>query len=563
MAQYVEVNGQTIEFPDGMSAADMEGAIKANFMSIKPAEKPRQMSRMDKFLRGVRDPVDGAAQLLEKSLPAGLVNAGNSLNNWIAEKTGLLEKLPEGGLSAAISQQEKQYQAQRTASGESGFDGYRLMGNVASPANLAVAAKLPQAASFMGRVGVGALGGGAAASLNPVTEGDFWVEKGKQAAMGAGFGAATAPIVGGLSRAISPKASMNPNVAILKKEGVQPTIGQTLGGWANRAEEKAQSLPIMGDAISAARKRASDQLNKAAFNRALAPIGETLPKNVPLGGSAVEYTSSKLGAAYDKLLPKLTTQADDVFAGKVQSLQAMVKDGALDPKYATLFEKTLKTRVLDKFQGQNSISGQTLKDTESFLSSEIKRFGMSQDPDARLIGDALKEVQSELRGLVMRTNPQYATELKAINTGWANFKRVQNAAAKIGADDGVFTSAQLQNAVRALDKSKDKARFAEGNALMQDLSGAAKSQMSGKVADSGTAGRLMLGSGALASGVINPAIPAGLLGGASAYTPQVQALLRGLVSSRPQSAQSIADAIRKSSPYFVPLGAQVGVGLLD
>lgn len=532
-------------------------------LAEKPEQTPQQMPRMDKFLRGVRDPLEGAAQLLEKSLPAGVVNAVNAANNWIAEKTGLLEKLPEGGLSAAISKQEKEYQDRRAAGGESGVDVYRLMGNVASPANLAVAAKLPQAASMLGRVGVGALGGGGVAALNPVNEDDFWGGKGKQVALGAGFGAATAPLAGALSRVISPKASMNPNVAILKKEGVQPTIGQTLGGWANRAEEKAQSLPIMGDAISAARQRANDQLNKAAFNRALAPIGETLPKNVPLGGSAVEYTSSKLGAAYDKLLPKLTTQADDVFAGKVQSLQAMVKDGALDPKYATFFEKTLKTRVLDKFQGQNSISGQTLKDTESFLSSEIKRFGMSQDPDARLIGDALKEVQSELRGLVMRTNPQYAAELKAINTGWANFKRVQNAVAKIGADDGVFTSAQLQNAVRALDKSKDKARFAEGNALMQDLSGAAKSQMSGKVADSGTAGRLMLGSGALASGVINPAIPAGLLGGASAYTPQVQALLRGLVSSRPQSAQSIADAIRKSSPYFVPLGAQVGVGLLD
>lgn len=38
MAQYVEVNGQTIEFPDGMAAAEIEGAIKANYLSIKPAK---------------------------------------------------------------------------------------------------------------------------------------------------------------------------------------------------------------------------------------------------------------------------------------------------------------------------------------------------------------------------------------------------------------------------------------------------------------------------------------------------------------------------------------------
>lgn len=39
MPQYVEVKGQTIEFPDGMSAPEIEAAIKRNMMSIAP-EKP-------------------------------------------------------------------------------------------------------------------------------------------------------------------------------------------------------------------------------------------------------------------------------------------------------------------------------------------------------------------------------------------------------------------------------------------------------------------------------------------------------------------------------------------
>lgn len=39
MAQYVEVNGNMIEFPDGMAAPDIEAAIKANIGSIKP-KKP-------------------------------------------------------------------------------------------------------------------------------------------------------------------------------------------------------------------------------------------------------------------------------------------------------------------------------------------------------------------------------------------------------------------------------------------------------------------------------------------------------------------------------------------
>ena len=553
--------------PDGMSKADLTAKLKANGYDVSTLEPAAPtgapVSRLEKIGRGMKDPLDGAAQLFEKLMPQGFNNANRSVNNWLADKTGLLSKMPEDGVNGLIQQQEADYQAKRAAAGESGFDGYRTIGNVASPMNLALAAKLPAAASLAGRVGVGALGGAASGALNPVFGGDFAEEKAKQIGMGAAFGGAVPALTGAVSRLISPNASKNVNLDILKSEGIKPTIGQTLGGLANRAEEKAQSIPILGDAITAARKAGEGQLNRAAFNRALAPVGEKLPMNVPLGGEAVEHTGKVLGAAYDKLLPKLTTQADDVFAGKIQSLREMVQEGALDPKYATGFEKTIKNRVLDKFQGQNSMTGQTLKDTESFLSNEIKRYGQSQDPDARLIGDAYKEVQSQLRELVARSNPDHAKELTAINTGWANFKRVQNAASKIGSDEGVFTPAQLQNAVRAMDRSKDKARFAEGNALMQDLGGAGKTVMSGKVADSGTAGRLMLGLGGLGAGAVHPAIPAALLGGAAMYTPQMQSLLRGAVSSRPQSAQAIAESLRKASPLLVPGGAQVGLGLLN
>lgn len=531
----------------------------------QPAEpvNAEPVSRTERVIRGMKDPLDGAAQLFEQLMPKGFNDANRSVNNWIADKTGMLEKMPESGVDGLIKQQEQDYQGRRTASGESGFDGYRTIGNVASPVNLVLASKLPAAASFAGRIGVGALGGGASAALNPVMDGDFWRGKGEQVATGAAFGGVVPAITGGIARVISPNASNNANVALLKSEGVKPTIGQTLGGWANTMEEKAQSLPIVGDAITAARQRANEQMNKAAFNRALAPIGEKLPSSQQLGGSAVEYTNARLSQAYDKLLPKLTTQADTQFNAGVQSLKSMVNQGALDPKYSNLFDKTLKDRVLDKFQGQNSMTGQTLKDTESFLTGEIKRFGMSQDPDARLLGDAYKQLQSELRGLVTRSNPQHADELKAINTGWANFKRVQNAAAKIGSDEGVFTPAQLQNAVRALDKSKDKARFSEGNALMQDLSGAAKSQIGGKVADSGTAGRLMLGGGALGAALVNPMIPIGLLTGAAAYTPAVQGLLRGAVSNRGSLAEPAANALRKAAPMLIPGGTQVGLGLLN
>ena len=40
MAQYIQVKGEVIEFPDGMSDADMTAAIKKNMLSLK-TEQPK------------------------------------------------------------------------------------------------------------------------------------------------------------------------------------------------------------------------------------------------------------------------------------------------------------------------------------------------------------------------------------------------------------------------------------------------------------------------------------------------------------------------------------------
>ena len=117
--------------------------------------------------------------------------------------------------------------------------------------------------------------------------------------------------------------------------------------------------------------------------------------------------------------------------------------------------------------------------------------------------------------------------------------------------------------VTSTSPAKDKARFAEGNALMQDLSSVGKSALTNKVPDSGTAGRLMMGAGGLASYALNPAIPIGLVGGAAMYTPAMQRLLGGAASARPQSAQAVAKILQKAAPAFIPGGAQIGLGLLN
>ena len=547
--------------------------VKWDAPAIDPAQvkwdEPKSggsVSRLEKFGMGVADPIHGGAQLLTHVLPDRVVDAGNRLNNWLADKTGLVAKIPERnltsivtgqptGVDALVAKREAEYQAKRAAAGESGFDGWRTIGNIISPANKAI--PVASAGSLGARIAVGAAGGAGSAALSPVTSGDYWSSKGDQVMTGAAFGGATPVIAAGVSRIVSPKASTNPAIAKLRSEGITPTAGQILGGGAARTEEKLSSLPIVGDAITGAKARSVTQLNRAAANRALAPVGAQLPEGM-VGRDAVEFVGDTLGKKYDELLPGLTVKADKQFADNISNLSGMLRNGSLDPKYSAGFDRFMNTNVLNKFKGQNSLTGQTVKQIESDLGQTIARYGKSQDPDAQLYADALREVQSSLRELVARSNPKAATELKAINTGYANFKRLERAAAGVGAEDGVFSPAQLQSAVKALDRSKDKRAFSRGTALMQDLSEPAKSVLGPKVPNSGTADRSFM---ALAT-LLDPKAAAMALTAPVLYSEPGQKALAWLLASRPQAAQSVANSLREASPGLGLLSTQVGLGLL-
>jgi hypothetical protein len=434
---------------------------------------------------------------------------------------------------------------------------------VVSPANLAIASKLPVAATFGSKVATGILGGGISGALNPVIgDGNFAEEKLKQVGLGAAFGGLVPAATGAVARVISPNASISPANQLLKAEGVRPTIGQTLGGWSNKAEERMQSLPIVGDAIAAARGRATSDFERVANNRALAPIGLKLPEGLT-GRDAVAYTETALKNKYDDVLNGIgAINVDSKFNQSVSSLTSMV-NRLMIPKDDKLKFRAALNDVQSSIDSNGYITPDIYKSLESTLGRDAAKLYGSQAINDNKIAPAIKQLQAELKDLLQRQAGASADELKATNAGWANFKRVQRAAASVGAEDGQFTPAQFQSAVKALDKSKDKGAFARGNALGQDLGDAGKSVLTNKVPDSGTAGRLMLGVGGLASGAVNPLIPAGLLGGAAMYTPWAQSLMRSAVSSRPQGAQAVANSFEQYAPFLIPGGAQVGLGLLN
>src|SRR5574343_1671189 len=466
----------------------------------------------------------------------GMADPGAALVQMGANVTGL----GADAVNQRISDVEKQYQTARNEAGSEGFDTLRMAGNIAMTAPVGGAASMP--ASFAGRVGIGALHGAGFAALQPVTEGDFAEEKARQIGTGAVVGGVMAPVVGAAARLISPKASVNPDVKALQQAGVRPTIGQALGGHAARLEEKMQSLPIMGDAITAAHGRGVEQLNRAVLNRAIAPIGGKVTET---GQEGLRQVRTQLSAAYDNLLPKMSVNTlDNSFVSNVANLRSMVS--SLPAKESKQFDDLLMREIEGRIAPNGVLSANNLKQAQAAIREKSITFSKSNDAYQSELGKAFRQLGDELKTLVERSNPQYAKELNAINKGWSVYERAKLASQYAGAEK--FSPAQLQRAVKSQDITKGKRAFTEGQAPMQDLSDAAVRVMKNRTPDSGTATRLMYGGGALASGMINPGIPLTLGAGTLAYTPALQRLLVGSIVNRPQQTQRLSDLLRQSQP---------------
>ena len=480
--------------------------------------------------------------LMQGAAEPGVAMAQAAANIASPALAGSDNKTFAQGVNQSIADTEKQYQSARADAGRSGFDAARLLGNVAITAPAAVAGGAVAGANVARQ---GAVQGAAFGLAEPVTNGgdNYFIDKAKQAGIGSVGGAVTAKIAGALSKVVSP--NINPEVSALQAEGVQPTVGQILGGGFSRAEEKLQSVPLLGDAITAARKRAESQFQDAAFNRALGPIGETASGK---GRDAISDTAAKLGASYEEVIPKMSVDVlDPAFVNRLATLRAGVQN--LPDREANAFDAAITREIDQRVAPNGMLSGQNLKEAWNALRDKGNQFSKSTDAYQQDLGQAYKQAFQELKDHVTNTNPaDVVAQLKNTDLGYANFKRLQSASASLGAEGGNFSPAQLQNAVKAGDFSKDKGRFATGDALMQDLSEAGKNVLSTKYPDSGTTGRALMGIGALGTAAIHPVIPAALIGGSTMYTPMVQNALAALLTKRPDYAPAVANYLRKFAP---------------
>lgn len=530
-----------VRMPDGTIVKNVPDNITQEELLSRYEASKQTSSAGSRFLKGaISDPITGLAQAAYNALPQGVQNAGNRLNNALADY-GLTARIPEGGLNELVRQQEAEYE--RAA--PKGFDAARVAGNIFSPVNLLPAAGLTRAASATGRVLQGAGLGAAGGLMNPVTNQNYGEGVQENLLLGALTGGALSGAGEGVARVVSPRASVNPDVKAMREMGVEITPGQALGGVAGKIEEKLTSVPFMGDMISRRRGEAVEKFNQSMFEKAGRPIGF---KTQQTGFNAISEFDTAIGDAYKKAVEATpSVRVDEGFLNRAVSLSQMADEAA--DLGAT---KQALDKQIDLLLSKVTKNGQILPDTWKQLDSKLGEAARkTKNPEFR---DAVRQLQVEWRDMAGRSNPKQRELFKKADSAYANLIRLEKAAESASKGEGVFSPNQLYRAARSAASSKTSVRQ-KSAPFMQDAMQAER-VLGNTVPNSGTVDRALAGGGLVAGVMSNPLL-AMLPGiGAAMYSSPVNRFLTSAVSSRPQFAQPLAQSISQSSPILGLLGGQ-------
>ncbi len=426
-----------------------------------------------------------------------------------------------------------------------------IAGPVYSAVKSGASAVLPSVARFLApSAGAGAAGALSAAATQPTLPGE-----GDPAAAGFVGGIFGDALLRGAGRAVQP-ITQSPAVQKLLSYNVVPSIGQAIGGAANRLEEKAMSVLGIGDVIKNARVRANTELNVAQLQK--------VDPAINVGGrEGLQKAEDAVDTTYRTALDKIP----EVMQG---NFRTATKDIIEDPNRMLGEEqrKTVNNFVENRIYGafdrnKGVISGEQAKEIDSQIGEAIK------NAESNSVRNAMRDIQTQFRGILKDSAPnaEAAAALDAANRKYRDFMIAVRATGKPGAEGGNYTPNQLAQAVREGDISKNKRAYAKGTAYGQDLSDAAKTVLSDKVPNSGTADRalaaLMLGgAGATASqndvpgfNALGPAYWAALGASPLLYSRAGSRLLMGDLPGVGALQRGASGALNQMSPYAAQAGA--------
>ena len=475
-------DGRRLEFPDGTDPSVVQATVKRVLGVGAQKQEPLKIGA-----EGLPDAIKSVSEGFSAPSKFAIGAAG-----FINDAAMRAKQLFGGGLTPQDEQGVREYRALKDASPAAiaGDIGMNLLATAAPAIGLQAGATniasraLPSFAAPT--AGAAATGAALSAATQPVLQGESSLQN---AALGAAGGAVGDVAARGLSRVVQP-IRQSEAVQKLVSEGIVPTPGQAAGAksFVGKFEQRLESLPLLGDLITKSRTRAVEELNRAAVNRSL-PEGQQVKA---IGRKAIEQADAIFDDAYRSVLSnghiKIGSGLDEALARVKSNQDVFMKEA--DEAALQKLVTDLKRRVPES----GIVSAEMAKGMDSFLGKVAREHAMEGG-----FAGAVRELKRELRvSIADGLGGVKSQVLKDIDTKYANFMRILRASGATGSKEGIFSPEALQSSVRALDPGKRS--FAKGDALMQDLSDPAVDVLGRSVADSGTAGRALVGVGLLAGG---------------------------------------------------------------
>lgn len=489
-------------------------------------------SRFRRIMTGMGDIIYGGAQLLENSVEAvapGLAEGVQSADEWLYKNTAGIFGSPEGvDMDDKVNAREAAYRA-NSGLAEGEFDGARLTGNIlsglAAPLARGLPALIAEGAAFN------------AAMPTDTTDGEgYWGDKSRDAGIGAVGGVAGKGVQELGGHVINQYA--RPALQRMRNAGVEPTVGQSIGGAVNTMEEAASSIPGVGPLFSGPRGRAQDEWQQSVLNQVVSPVGG---KVTATGTEGVSQATKLINDAYEaaeQAMPTLSvtpsvTQSLREATG--EAIDLGMNEGA-EKQFKSIMNRVVYSRIPQdvaesvgpsQVRNVSEITASNLKKMESELTAKINAKGTDKQ-----LKQALVMMRGALRREAGKQSPEYREAIEGADYAYSMFKRVTAAQNADAVTDG-FSPAQM---VRATMRNSSENVAARGDGLMQGDAMAAQSVLGNKLNNSGSAERLAaitLGTGA-AGAFISPmaALAAPLLGAGSTRAGQrgVNTLIESLLA---------------------------------
>lgn len=568
-------DGRTVEIdaPDAQTAAKVAARYERKKPTTAYGKAMQRVEKRDAFRRENNERFGG-----------GIASTLDDLAGQVARNTGAFDEVA-GGINYAMQGGEnlvrrmtgKPIEIPAAVAGKAAMDFERrerarvaqerpMLNTAASIGTIVTSARPTGAAMFSNPVKAGAAAAAQNAPFALARQEGNLAERLPGAAKETALVAGTAGLMTAGANKLAAGASRaraKPSAARqLSQQGVELTPGQMMGGVAQRAEDAATSVPILGDAIREARIRGVESFDRAALGRTLDPIGETMPATVDVGRDGVRHAAERISNAYEKALTGVRVAPDSQLSQEFLSV-------ANTPNLTAAQRESLDTIMGDmSSRFATAVDGDAWKVIDSDLGKAIRAAdnASASQPGGTILKDALQRLRDAHLGVLQRQNPEAFQAVRAADAATANLARIRQASQYTGtsARGGVFTPADLNRAVQGMDTSAGNRAFAQGDALLQDLTEPAMQVLPQTVPDSGTPFRSLMTAGGLTGGVavgVSPTAAAaglgGLMTGAGVYSRPAQAALNAIyrAASPGQASAALAQlqALAARDPAIVPL----------